>query len=79
MSLRSDAVIVTAHNHGYAVDGESLPDDLEPTMINLNDGTNEGFRHKKLPIEAVQFHPEASPGPFDARYLFAEWISSLRS
>jgi carbamoyl-phosphate synthase small subunit len=78
-SLRSDAVIVTAHNHGYAVDGESLPDDLEPTMINLNDGTNEGFRHKKLPIEAVQFHPEASPGPFDARYLFAEWISSLRS
>ncbi len=78
-SLKSDHVIVTAHNHGYAVDGETLPDDLEPTMINLNDGTNEGFRHKKLPIEAVQFHPEASPGPFDARYLFAEWISSLRS
>lgn len=78
-SLRSDHVIVTAHNHGYAVDGESLPADLEPTMVNLNDGTNEGFRHKGLPIEAVQFHPEASPGPFDARYLFAEWISSLRS
>jgi carbamoyl-phosphate synthase small subunit len=78
-ALRTDAVIVTAHNHGYAVDGESLPDELEPTMINLNDGTNEGFRHKTLPIEAVQFHPEASPGPFDARYLFAEWISSLRS
>lgn len=78
-ALRNDAVIVTAHNHGYAVDGASLPDDLEPTMINLNDGTNEGFRHRTLPIEAVQFHPEASPGPFDARYLFAEWISSLRS
>jgi carbamoyl-phosphate synthase small subunit len=78
-ALRNDTVIVTAHNHGYAVDGSSLPSDLEPTMVNLNDGTNEGFRHKRFPIEAVQFHPEASPGPFDARYLFAEWISSLRS
>jgi len=78
-ALRNGSVIVTAHNHGYAVDGASLPDELEATMVNLNDGTNEGFRHKKLPIEAVQFHPEASPGPFDARYLFAEWISSLRS
>jgi len=78
-ALRNDTVIVTAHNHGYAVDGASLPADLEATMVNLNDGTNEGFRHRHLPIEAVQFHPEASPGPFDARYLFAEWISSLRS
>jgi carbamoyl-phosphate synthase small subunit len=76
--LRRDAVLVTAHNHGYAVDGASLPAELEPTMLNLNDGTNEGFRHKRLPISAVQFHPEASPGPFDARYLFGEWISSLR-
>jgi len=78
-SLRDDTVIVTAHNHGYAVDGASLPSELEATMVNLNDGTNEGFRHRTLPIEAVQFHPEASPGPFDARYLFAAWISSLRS
>jgi carbamoyl-phosphate synthase small subunit len=69
------AVLVTAHNHGYAVDGASLPADLEPTMVNLNDGTNEGFRHRSLPIAAVQFHPEASPGPFDARFLFAEWLS----
>jgi carbamoyl-phosphate synthase small subunit len=75
--LIGDTVLVTAHNHGYAVDGPSLPDELEPTMINLNDGTNEGFRHKTLPIAAVQFHPEASPGPFDARYLFAQWIDSL--
>ena len=72
-----DRVLVTAHNHGYAVDGASLPSDLQATMINLNDGTNEGFRHKTLPISAVQFHPEASPGPFDARYLFAEWIGTL--
>jgi carbamoylphosphate synthase small subunit len=48
-------------------------------MINLNDGTNEGFRHRQLPIASVQFHPEASPGPFDARFLFAEWLSSLGS
>jgi carbamoyl-phosphate synthase small subunit len=75
--LTHDTVLVTAHNHGYAVDGASLPGDLEATMINLNDQTNEGFRHRSLPIAAVQFHPEASPGPFDARYLFAEWLDSL--
>jgi carbamoyl-phosphate synthase small subunit len=69
-------VIVTAHNHGYAVDAYSLPAELEPTMTNLNDGTNEGFRHRTRPIAAVQFHPEASPGPFDARRLFAEWFES---
>src|SRR6202044_2167485 len=49
-------VMVTAHNHGYAVDGDPLPAELEATMINLNDGTNEGFRHRDLPIAAVQFH-----------------------
>ena len=75
--LVHDAVLVTAHNHGYAVDAASLPADLEATMVNLNDGTNEGFRHRTLPIAAVQFHPEASPGPFDARYLFAEWLGAL--
>jgi carbamoyl-phosphate synthase small subunit len=77
MQLRAGTVIVTAHNHGYAVDARSLPDELEATMTNLNDGTNEGFRHRTLPVEAVQFHPEASPGPFDARYLFAQWLENL--
>jgi carbamoyl-phosphate synthase small subunit len=76
--IRSGKVLVTAHNHGYAVDGASLGADLEATMTNLNDGTNEGFRHKRYPLEAVQFHPEASPGPFDARYVFSTWLGSLR-
>ena len=72
-----DEVLVTAHNHGYAVDGATLPAELEATMINLNDNTNEGFRHRTLPVEAVQFHPEASPGPFDARSLFARWLERV--
>ena len=75
--LQRGEVIVTAHNHGYAVDAKSMPANLEQTMVNLNDGTNEGFRHRELPIAAVQFHPEASPGPFDARRLFAQWLKDL--
>jgi carbamoyl-phosphate synthase small subunit len=75
--LIAGEVLVTAHNHGYAVDASSLPGELEATMTNLNDGTNEGFRHRELPIAAVQFHPEASPGPFDARGLFAQWLGEL--
>ena len=77
--LVHDHVLVTAHNHGYAVDGASLPSELEATMVNLNDGTNEGFRHRTLPVEAVQFHPEASPGPFDARALFARWLDRVEA
>jgi len=75
--ILNDEVLITAHNHGYAVDGATLPPELEATMVNLNDGTNEGFRHRTLPVEAVQFHPEASPGPFDARSLFARWLERV--
>ncbi|TAM60342.1 carbamoyl-phosphate synthase small subunit [bacterium] len=75
--LESGRVLVTAHNHGYAVERASLPAELVETMVNLNDDTNEGFRHRTLPIAAVQFHPEASPGPADARYLFERWLASV--
>lgn len=75
--LVAGEVLVTAHNHGYAVDAASLPGELEATMTNLNDGTNEGFRHRRYPVAAVQFHPEASPGPLDARRLFEQWLNEL--
>jgi carbamoyl-phosphate synthase small subunit len=72
--LASGKVEITSQNHGFAVDIESLDaDKIEVTHINLNDNTLEGFRHKELPVLAVQYHPEASPGPHDARYLFDEF------
>jgi len=62
---------ITSQNHGFSVDGESLDSkNIELTHINLNDNTLEGFRHLEIPAFAVQYHPEASPGPHDARYLF---------
>ena len=72
--LTSGKVSITAQNHGFAVDPASLnQDDVEITQINLNDQTVEGMRHKKLPIFSVQYHPEASPGPHDAEFLFGEF------
>ncbi len=78
-NTRTGEVIITAQNHGYAVDADTLPADVEQTLINLNDGTNEGLIHKKLPISSVQFHPEASPGPADASHYFADFVGSLRA
>ena len=73
-NLKSGRVEITSQNHGFAVDGETLDDkDVELTHINLNDNTLEGFRHRKLPVFSVQYHPEAAPGPHDARYLFDEF------
>lgn len=78
-NLITGRVEITSQNHGFAVDPESLPDrDVQITHINLNDHTLEGMRHRSLPIFSVQYHPEASPGPHDARYLFGEFLSAMR-
>ncbi len=69
-NLDSGRVEITSQNHGFAVDAASLEREIEITHINLNDGTLEGFRHRKLSVLAVQYHPEAAPGPHDAYYLF---------
>jgi carbamoyl-phosphate synthase small subunit len=72
--LASGRIEITSQNHGFAVDPKSLSDkDVEITHINLNDQTLEGFRSRREPLYAVQYHPEASPGPHDARYLFEEF------
>jgi carbamoyl-phosphate synthase small subunit len=66
-------VEITTQNHGFAVDGQSLPPELEVTHLNLNDNTIEGMRHTKLPAFSVQYHPEASAGPHDSGYLFGQF------
>jgi carbamoyl-phosphate synthase small subunit len=76
--LASERVDITSQNHGFCVDIESLPEDeVELTHVNLNDQTLEGFRHKRLPIFAVQYHPEASPGPHDASELFDRFVEQM--
>lgn len=78
--IDKNRVEITAQNHGYAIDSESLKNtDLEETHIALNDRTNEGFRHKIHPCFSVQYHPEASPGPEDSNYLFDEFIDLMKS
>jgi carbamoyl-phosphate synthase small subunit len=71
-------VEITSQNHGFAVDPQSLGDDVEVSHINLNDQTVEGIRHKSYPAFSVQYHPEASPGPHDAHYLFARFIDMIK-
>lgn len=72
-------VEITSQNHGFAVDPDSLPAEVERTHINLNDQTLEGFYHHGIPAFAVQYHPEAGPGPHDATYLFAEFVRLMQA
>lgn len=69
---------ITSQNHGYAVDNDTLGADWEPLFINMNDGSNEGIRHKRNPWFSAQFHPEASSGPTDTEFLFDEFIKLLK-
>jgi carbamoyl-phosphate synthase small subunit len=71
-------VYITAQNHGYAIDADTLKGGLEVSHINLNDGTVEGLRHRDLPIVSIQYHSEASPGPLDNRYLFERFLEMVR-
>ena len=75
--LETGKVEITSQNHGFAVDPTSLPDDVEVTHLNLYDGTVEGLRHRTRPVFCVQYHPEASPGPHDADYLFQDFLDVI--
>lgn len=73
----TDRCFITSQNHGFAIDQNTLPSDWEPLFVNMNDGTNEGIRHKSLPFFSAQFHPEASSGPKDTEFIFDDFIAML--
>ena len=75
----SDTCYITSQNHGFAVDDSALGDDWEPLFVNMNDGTNEGIRHKTKPFFSAQFHPEASSGPRDTEFIFDRFLELVRN
>jgi carbamoyl-phosphate synthase small subunit len=76
--LKTGKIEITAHNHNFAVDPDSLPtSEVELTHIDLNDQTLEGLRHRNLPLFSVQYHPEAAPGPHDSHYLFKDFVKMM--
>ena len=77
--LTTGKIEIAAHNHGFAVKAETLPETVEITHVNLNDHTVAGLRHKTLPIFSVQYHPESAPGPHDSAYLFERFIELMRN
>ncbi len=77
MDLATRQVQITAENHGFAVDIQSIEKEVELTHVNLNDNTVEGMRHRTFPVFSVQYHPEASPGPHDAQFLFKRFVESF--
>ena len=72
--LRTGQIAITAQNHNFAIDADSLPAEVEVTHLNLYDHTLEGLRHRELPAFSVQYHPEAAPGPHDANPLFGTFV-----
>jgi carbamoyl-phosphate synthase small subunit len=75
--LLTGKVEITSQNHGFCVDPQSLPESVEVTHVNLNDGSLEGMRHREYPAFSVQYHPEHAPGPHDAEYLFDRFIQLM--
>ena len=76
--LATGRVYITSQNHGFAVDADTLPSEVEVSHVNLNDGTVEGLRHRSLPVMSIQYHSEASPGPLDNEQVFDHFLDMVR-